>query len=386
MGSSRAGGDLTALFGMHGRPTVPGIVDLAKGGVRGVPELEAMVRAVPPVRLFEAACSYPGTQGTLEFLDAYALVRKTEGDCHRSARQLVATHGALDGLAHALVAFEADIAVYPLPGFDVGLAARRAGCQTAPVRWQIGSTVDALLDQVDEALSGLVGRRAAVVVNFPSNPGGAFPTQPEWDRLVELTAKAGALLVADDVYRFTSSLANAHSYAGVEPNLVIVDSFSKRFGLPGLRLGVVATSSEILLAGLRESVGRTSVGVSPVLAAVGAELARRYVDSPRIAAATRKVLSHRRSLIVSRMADAGFAPAVDPAGLYLVIGASSASEESDLIRMLRENHGVSLASGSVLGARGSEPRFARLCVGSAVDPDFVGSALAETLREMVHSR
>jgi aspartate/methionine/tyrosine aminotransferase len=100
-----------------------------------------------------------------------------------------------------------------------------------------------------EALAALLqpGVRA-IVVNFPHNPTGALLDAGEWQRVQTIAERAGAYLISDEMYRGLE-----HGSARLPPAVsaggrsVSIGGLSKSYGLPGLRIGWVATRDADLL-------------------------------------------------------------------------------------------------------------------------------------------
>lgn len=94
-----------------------------------------------------------------------------------------------------------------------------------------------------------------VLIN-PDNPSGAFLTKEELLELAEICFENGTILVVDESFvdfarkdlRYTM-LDNAilEQY----PNLMVIKSISKSYGVPGLRLGVCASSNEGWIAEMK---------------------------------------------------------------------------------------------------------------------------------------
>ncbi len=88
-----------------------------------------------------------------------------------------------------------------------------------------------------------------VVVNFPHNPTGFAPEGDEFISLVDLVSEQGAYLLSDEMYRFLE----------VEPGRILpaacelyerafsLFGLSKSFGLPGLRVGWLASQDAEML-------------------------------------------------------------------------------------------------------------------------------------------
>jgi aspartate/methionine/tyrosine aminotransferase len=87
------------------------------------------------------------------------------------------------------------------------------------------------------------GGAKAIVVNFPHNPTGALPTPAEWAAVVKTAESASAILVSDEMYRgleYEPARRLAPGAVACERG-VSVGGLSKAYGLPGLRVGWLAT-------------------------------------------------------------------------------------------------------------------------------------------------
>jgi capreomycidine synthase len=122
--------------------------------------------------------------------------------------------------------------------------AQSIGCQLK--YWQLRFE-EHFAPNLEEAKSLITSRTRMVIVNFPHNPTGASLTREEQDDLIDAVAKVGAYLVWDgafaDIVYDGSPLPN--------PNLrydrsISMGTFSKCYGLPGLRFGWCLASPEVL--------------------------------------------------------------------------------------------------------------------------------------------
>ena len=82
-----------------------------------------------------------------------------------------------------------------------------------------------------------------VVVNFPHNPTGYLPAQDEFAALLDLVRECGAYLLSDEMYRFLEIEPGTTLPAAcdVYPRAFSLFGLSKTFGLPGLRVGWLAS-------------------------------------------------------------------------------------------------------------------------------------------------
>jgi len=103
-----------------------------------------------------------------------------------------------------------------------------------------------------------------VVVNFPHNPTGALPTRDDFTALVELVGSRGARLFSDEMYRLLEldSAATLPAACELHPRAVTLSGLSKAYGLPGLRVGWLATRDHDLLRRVAELKDYTTICAS----------------------------------------------------------------------------------------------------------------------------
>jgi aspartate/methionine/tyrosine aminotransferase len=147
------------------------------------------------------------------------------------------------------------------------------------------------------ALEGALAAGARfVLVTNPNNPTGAVLSTASMDRMVELTERHGAWILADEVYQ-GAEVADARtpSFWGRHERVLVTNSLSKAYGLPGLRLGWI-TGPEREIA---ELWGRTDysticpAAISDALACVALQPATRA----RIRERTRNIVRANLALL-----------------------------------------------------------------------------------------
>ena len=91
-------------------------------------------------------------------------------------------------------------------------------------------------------------RTKAILICNPNNPTGYLYTQKEMDQIRDLVKKYDLFLFSDEVYRefcYTGApYISAFHQKGIENNVVLVDSVSKRYSECGLRIGALITKNE----------------------------------------------------------------------------------------------------------------------------------------------
>lgn len=123
-------------------------------------------------------------------------------------------------------------------------------------------------------------RTKAILICNPNNPTGSLYTPEEMTQIRDMVKKHDLLLFSDEVYRefvYTENpYISAGSLEGIEQNVVILDSVSKRYSECGVRIGALVTKNkEIRDTAIKFCQAR----VSPPL--VGQIVAEASVDTPK---------------------------------------------------------------------------------------------------------
>lgn len=92
----------------------------------------------------------------------------------------------------------------------------------------------------------------------PDNPSGSYLLRAEVCRLADWAETEGIRLVLDESFAdFSDELENTlilDEMLERYPHLVVVKSISKSYGVPGLRLGVLASADEAMIAAMKKDV------------------------------------------------------------------------------------------------------------------------------------
>lgn len=123
-------------------------------------------------------------------------------------------------------------------------------------------------------------RTKAILICNPNNPTGYLYTRKEMNQLRDLVKKYDLFLFSDEVYRefcYTGApYISAFHLEGIENNIVLVDSVSKRYSECGIRIGALITKNEQV----RENVMKwCQARLSPPL--LGQIVAEASLDTPR---------------------------------------------------------------------------------------------------------
>ncbi len=93
-------------------------------------------------------------------------------------------------------------------------------------------------------------RTRGILICNPNNPTGYLYTRKEMNRIRDLVKKYDLFLFSDEVYRvfiYTGSpYISACHLEGIEDNVVLIDSVSKRYSECGIRIGALITKNRTL--------------------------------------------------------------------------------------------------------------------------------------------
>ena len=103
------------------------------------------------------------------------------------------------------------------------------------------------------AIEARIGPRTrALLICSPNNPTGTVYTDAEIDLLAAICRERGLTLVADEVYREFVYDGRRHrsvlELPGIEQQVVMVDSVSKRYSLCGVRIGNIVSRNRAFMA------------------------------------------------------------------------------------------------------------------------------------------
>lgn len=234
------------------------------------------LRAVPEV------VAYTPSGGTPEYIETLRLYYERLG-VKLQPGELMATTGGSEAVEFALFACagEGDEVLLVEPFYTNYLAfATMAGVRlkAAPTSGEDGFHLPTRAVW-EEHVSP---RTKAVVLCNPNNPTGTVYTRDEITMVAELCRDRGFFLVLDEVYReFAYDGRQPFSglmLEGFDEQVVVVDSFSKRYSACGIRLGSLASrNAELMSACLRMGQGRLSApGLAQLMAEGARELGPEY--------------------------------------------------------------------------------------------------------------
>jgi len=100
---------------------------------------------------------------------------------------------------------------------------------------------------LDEMGRLVTERTKLIVLTNPNNPTGSVLSPESMKGIVDLAARHGAWILADEVYQGAElSGVRTPSFWGAYDKVLVVNGLSKAYGLPGLRLGWIIGPEEVI--------------------------------------------------------------------------------------------------------------------------------------------
>ncbi len=99
---------------------------------------------------------------------------------------------------------------------------------------------------LDRVRAAITPRTKMILFNSPANPTGVTATQAEVEGMARLAAEHNLLLVSDEIYSRFSYDAPPLSPARYNERTLVIDGFSKTYGVTGWRLGFAHGPQEII--------------------------------------------------------------------------------------------------------------------------------------------
>ena len=212
----------------------------------GQPDLPTPQKALDALkRVDREVLEYSPSQGFLslrEKLQAYYRRFRIE----LSVNDIIVTTGGSEAVLFAFLAClnPGDEIIVPEPAYANYMAfAVSAGAVIKTVT----STIETgfALPPVEEFEKLITERTKAILICNPNNPTGYLYSRAEMNQIRDIVKKHDLYLFSDEVYRefiYTGSpYISALNLDGIENNVVLVDSVSKRYSECGIRIGALVT-------------------------------------------------------------------------------------------------------------------------------------------------
>ena len=199
--------------------------------------------------------------------------------------EVIITCGGSEAIEIAMMTCfnEGDEVIIPEPFYaNYNGFSTAAGVVVKPIRSYIETGF--ALPAISDFEKLITPKTKGIMICNPGNPTGYLYTKAELEALRDLVKKYDLFLLSDEVYR--EFCYDGHEYVsvmhleGIENNVVLLDSISKRYSACGARIGaMISKNKEVMTAAMKFAQARLS---PPSYGQIGAEAAletpKEYFD------------------------------------------------------------------------------------------------------------
>jgi len=325
-------------------------------------------RAATQARLLDTRLGYSEAPGSIELRSLIAATYHDTGP-----DEVLVTTGAIEAnfLAFNTLLDPGDHVVAVHPAYQQLYSVPRAiGCDVS--LWELRPENNFRYD-LSELEALLRPNTKLIVVNTPHNPTGAMLSADDLARVHELAAERGGWVLCDEAYRWLD-VPGGDAFAPPVRNLggqaISVGTFSKPFGLPGLRIGWLAAPAEIVARcwWMRDYITLSPGKLNDALAV----LAFQHRD--QITERTHRIVEANLVTAKQWFADNADVVAWTPprGGLLALMRYDLDIPSTDLADRLAGEYSVMLAPGAAFGYEH------HLRIGIGQDPDVFAEGLRRT--------
>ncbi len=160
--------------------------------------------------------------------------------------------------------------------------ATTAGVNIVPVTSKIEE--DFALPPLEQIEKKITEKTKGIIICNPNNPTGYLYTEEEMEQLRQIVLKHDLYLFSDEVYREFCYDGEKHISAmhleGIEENVILLDSVSKRYSECGVRIGALVTKNrDVLDTALKFAQARLSPpGLGQIVGEASIDTPQEYFD------------------------------------------------------------------------------------------------------------
>lgn len=217
----------------------------------------------------------------------------------------------------------------------------------------------------------LTAKARVIVLNYPCNPTGAYPSREYMQKLQEFAKAHNLWVVSDEVYAslyYGEKPACAAAFEGAKERTVIVNSLSKSYAMTGWRVGFLAAPASVIDNALK--AGQNSITCVAPFIQKAAAFALTDPEIQQVTAKMRAGYARRRETVmrIARELESDKVLVTPPQGaFYFFLDLRPLKMTSlEICERILEEAGVGLVPGSAFGDQGEG--FARMSI-AASDED-----------------
>ena len=175
------------------------------------------------------------------------------------------------------------------------------------------------LPSVEEFEKKITPKTKGIILCNPANPTGVLYTKESIEKLGEVAKKHGLYIYSDEVYREFCYTEEPHyscmHLPGLEENVILIDSVSKRYSLCGVRVGcIVSKNKEVMKGVLKFAQARLCSPAYGQIASEGAlDTPQSYFDM------VKKEYMHRRDVMLEALNKMEGVKCPNPQGAFYAV-------------------------------------------------------------------
>ena len=315
---------------------------------------------------------YGPSRGYLDLRAAVASkLNRDEGVSYDPASEIIITHGGIHAyyLAMQSVLNPGDDVLVPDPSWathsNMAIMLRRSVIRVpAPAE-------NGFIPFFESWEKALTPKTRVIVLNYPSNPTGAYPTREYLQKLQDFAAKHNLWIVSDEVYGslyYGERPTCAAAFEGAKERTLLVNSLSKSYAMTGWRVGYLAAPAHVIENALK--AGQNSITCVAPFIQKAAAFALTDPAIQEVTANMRAAYSRRRQLVLrlSHELECEKVKVIPPQGaFYFFLDMRTFNMSSvEMCERILEEVGVGLVPGSAFGEQGEG--FIRMTI-AASDED-----------------
>lgn len=97
---------------------------------------------------------------------------------------------------------------------------------------------------IDEIESKITSKTSGIIINSPNNPSGEIYSKKQLQNIISIAQKHDLYLISDEVYSDFDYDSLFESVGNIYKKSLVINGWSKKFALTGLRIGYVAGRTE----------------------------------------------------------------------------------------------------------------------------------------------
>ena len=210
-----------------------------------------------------------------------------------------------------------------------------------------------------------------ILIN-PDNPSGNYIPKEDLLRIADWATGSKIKLVVDESFAdFADELNNSmidQDILDSYPNMYVMKSISKSYGVPGLRLGVLASGDRKMISTLKE---RVSIWNINSFAEFYMQIAEKYKSAYRIAL---EEFRAERVRFATELAKIPGIRTIPSQANYIMIKVKDGKYAADLLKKLLVNHDILIKD---LSFKTGSSGYMRIAIRNTEDNDALLSALRE---------